>query len=93
MSLVFTFTRSREPAQIGKHTKQSRDEGLADNVDGGDVVYVEVGALPDRALHHRESHAHEGAGDGQLLLLSQLDHEVLQPRKGAVHNLHAAARL
>lgn len=70
-------------------TKEGWNEGLANDVDGGHVVDVEVGALLHRALHHGQRHAHEGARDGQLLLLCQLHHQILQPREWAVHNLRA----
>lgn len=59
-------------------TEEGGDEGLADNINWGHIVDIEVGAFSDGALHHGQRHAHESAGDGQLLLLCELHHEVLQ---------------
>lgn len=58
-----------------------------DLVNGGDLIDVEASPLLDRAAHHAESHPHERARNGYLLLLYQLQHELSQLGKWAVHNL------
>jgi hypothetical protein len=68
-------------------TEEGRDKALRDAVEGGHIVDVEAGPFPDRAPHHAQGYFHKRFGDGQLLLVHQLNHQLRQPRKGAVHHL------
>ena len=76
----------------GELTKQSGDVRLLHNINGGDCVDVEVGTLLDRAAHHAQGHLVQGAGDGQPLLLYQLQHQIRQLGEWTVQNLQPGSR-
>lgn len=74
-------------------TKESRDEGLLDDINRRDRVNVEVSTLLDRATHHAQSHLVERAWNWESLLLYQLKHQICQLGEWTVQHLQPSKEL
>lgn len=68
-------------------TKEARNERSMNLINWGNLINTEASPLLNRAAHHAESDAHQRAWNWNLLLLHQLQHELSQLGKRAVHNL------